>query len=309
MALPEWYLELARELSNWGRWGAADERGTANLIDEAATWRGVTAVRTARSFSLAWRLDDQRGLQTGGIPGRINPLRTMIAINQSYTGDPDGFHTSDDIVTMGLQAGTHWDALAHVAQADTLYNGHPASAVTFAGARRCGIDKIGPVLGRAVLLDVARALGVERLEPGHAIDGDDLDAALALAEVDLEPGDIALIRTGQLGLVRAGRRADYGYPSPGVGREGLRWIRSHDLGAAATDNLTFEVFPAESDDVFMPIHMLSLVHVGLLQGQNWDLDALADDCAADGQYDMLLSATPAPFRHGVGGPVVPVATK
>lgn len=309
MGLPEWYVEVAREVSNWGRWGAADERGTANLIDQAATWRGITAVRTARSFPLAWTLDDQRGVQSGGIPGRINPLRTMIAINQTYTGDPAGFHTSDDIVTMGLQAATHWDALGHVAQGDTLYNGHPASSVTYSGARRCGIDKIGTILGRAVLLDVARALGVERLEPGYAIGNVDLDAALDLAEVDLEPGDMVLIRTGHLGLVRAGRRADYGFPSPGIGVQALRWLRSHDVGAAATDNLTFEVFPAESDDTFMPVHMLSLVHVGLLQGQNWDLDALADDCAADGQYDMLLSATPAPFRHGLGGPVAPVATK
>ena len=309
MGLPDWYLDTARELSNWSRWGAADERGTANLIDSAAAWRGITAVRTARTFALGWTLDDQRGLQTGGIPGRINPLRTMVAINQTYTGDPDGFHTSDDVVVMGLQASTHWDALAHVAQGDTLYNGHPAATVSFAGARRCGIDKIGAVFGRAVLLDVARVHDVERLQPGHAISGNDLDAALELARVDLEPGDIVLVRTGQLGLVRAGRRADYGFPSPGIGVDGLRWLRARDVGAAATDNLTFEPFPAERDDVFMPVHMLSLVHVGLLQGQNWDLDALADDCAADGQYDMLLSATPAPFRYGLGGPVAPIATK
>src|SRR5205814_3564196 len=143
--------------------------------DAAAVQRGAAAVRTGKRFSLPVRLD-QRSPQVGGVPGRVNPLRTMIAINSQFAGTPDGFCTSDDVVTMGLQAATHWDALAHVSYGGSLYNGFPASSVTEDGAAHCGIDKAGAIVTRGVLLDVARARGVDRVEGGVAIGADDLEA-------------------------------------------------------------------------------------------------------------------------------------
>src|SRR5438046_10721789 len=100
----------------------------------------------------------------------------MIAINSQFAGTPDGFCTSDDVVTMGLQAATHWDALAHVSYSGQLYNGFAASSVTEAGAARCGIARVESLTTRGVLLDVARARGVDRLDPGYGITPEDLDA-------------------------------------------------------------------------------------------------------------------------------------
>ena len=87
------------------------------------------------------------------------------------------------------------------------------------------------------------------------------------------------------------------------------WLRQHDVAAVATDTLTFEVFPGERDDVFLPVHMLHLVDMGLTQGQNCVLDELAADCADDGVYEFLLEASPQPFTNAVGSPVNPVAVK
>src|SRR5260221_10233471 len=129
---------LSKQVSNWGRWGPDDELGTLNLIDAAAVRRAVDAVVDGRSLSLAMPLND-KGPQMGFIPGRINPLRSMIALNQPF---------SDDVVVMGLQAGTHWDALAHVGHDGVLYNRHPASAITVEGASKCGIDKVATVVSR-----------------------------------------------------------------------------------------------------------------------------------------------------------------
>src|SRR3954471_11612678 len=175
--LPPEFTELAARVSNWGRWGDADEIGTLNLIDAAARQRGAAAVKRGVAFSLALRLD-QQGPQVGSIPGRINPLRTSVAINTQYMGTPDNFCCSDDIVTMGLQAATHWDALSHVSYSGQLYNGFPAASVTGEGASRCGIAGVESLTARGVLLDVARARGVDRLDPGYGITGEDLDAAL-----------------------------------------------------------------------------------------------------------------------------------
>jgi kynurenine formamidase len=198
MALPPELRALAAEVSNWGRWGDDDEIGTLNLIDTAAVARGVAAARTGTRFSLAIRLD-ANGPQLGTIPGRINPLHTMVAINVAYTGDPDDCCFSDDVLTMGLQACTHWDGLAHVSYGGLLYNGHPASSTTAEqGATRCGIHRVGSIVSRGILLDVARALGRDVLAPRHAISEDDLEAAVELAGVRPEPGDVVLVRTGQM---------------------------------------------------------------------------------------------------------------
>jgi len=118
-----------------------------------------------------------------------------------------------------------------------------------------------------------------------------------------------LLRTGQMAILKAGDRQAYAYPSPGPSTQTVEWFRSHDVAAVATDNLTFEVFPCERRDVFLPVHLLHLRDMGLTQGQNWDLDALAADCADDGVYALLLEATPEPFTHATGAPVVPVAVK
>ena len=128
-------------------------------------------------FSLAIPFDED-GPQTGQIPGRENPRRRMLAVNAAYTDDPAGFCASDDALTMGVQAATHWDALAHVSYEGRLYNGTDAAVIDEAGAGQLGIEHFGPVVTRGVLADVARLHGVDHLDGGYAISGDDLDAAL-----------------------------------------------------------------------------------------------------------------------------------
>ena len=141
------------------------------------------------------------------------------------------------------------------------------------------------------------------------ITADDLDRAATAAGLTVAPGDAVLVRTGQMHWLRQGERMRYSYPSPGLSTSTIAWVRDHDVAAVATDTLTFEVYPCEDPAVFMPVHMLHLRDIGLLQGQVWHLDALAADCAADGQHDFLLCATPLPLTHAVGAPVVPTAIK
>jgi kynurenine formamidase len=308
MPLPDELRALAARVSNTGRWGDDDERGTLNLLTPEAVLRGVAAVRQGKVFSLAIPFD-QDGPQTGAIPGRENPARQMLMVNTPFTGDPTEFCTSDDKVTMGVQAATHWDALAHASYEHRLYNGVAADVIDDTGAQRMGIENYGPVVGRGLLADVARAKGVEWFEEAHPISGDDLDAALALGGLSAEPGDILLVRTGQMHWLRSGDKDRYSSPSPGLSTRSVEWLRDHDIAAVATDTLTFEVFPGEDPAVLLPVHLLHLVDMGLAQGQLWALDELAADCAADGQYDFLLTATPLPFTHAVGGPVAPTAVK
>lgn len=306
--LPKELKDLAARVSNRGRWGADDQRGTLNLLTPEAVRRGAAAVRQGRSFSLALPFDSD-GPQTGAIPGRDNPVLEMTAVNVAYTGDPAGFTTSDDRVTMGVQAVTHWDALSHVGYEGELYNGTPDSVISEAGASRLGIDAYGPVVGRCLMLDIARLHGVDHFDDNHPISGDELDRAAAAAGLTVEPGDLVLVRTGQMHFLRVGEKDRYRLTSPGLSTRSIEWFRDHDVAGVATDTFVLECFPGEDPAALLPVHMIHLRDMGLAQGQIWDLDELAADCAADGQHDFLLSATPIPLTRSTGGLVAPTAVK
>ena len=308
MPLPAELKDLAQRVSNWGRWGPDDQRGTLNFITADAVRRGVAAVQRGATFSLSIPYNDD-GPQTGVIPGRINPQHKMLMANAPFTGDIADFCTSDDVVEMGIQAATHWDALAHVGYEGQLYNGISFDAVDDSGASRLGIEHFGPIVTRGILLDIARLKGVDYFEDNYAITGTDLDAAAEQAGVTVDSGDIVLVRTGQMEWLRRGDKARFGDPSPGPGVGSLEWLHDHEIAAVATDTLVFEVWPCEDPAALLPVHMIDLRDMGLVQGQLWHLDDLAADCAGDGRYEFLLSATPLPITRAVGGPVAPTATK
>jgi kynurenine formamidase len=221
---------------------------------------------------------------------------------------------------MGLQAATHWDGLGHASYGGKMYGGRDERVVTEHGASECGIERIRTLTGRGVLLDVARSKGVDVLGPGYAITGDDLSATASAQGVEVRSGDIVLVRTGLMARARAGDLAGYlgeldpdlGLPrTPGIGLSCAPWFHSHETAAVATDNITFEVLPWDPavPGAILPMHCLHLVEMGMTQGQNWDLEELAQDCSRDGVYEFFLEASPQPFVGGVGSPVNPVAIK
>ncbi|OKI63096.1 cyclase family protein [Streptomyces sp. MJM1172] len=306
MGMPAEFHDIAKRVNNWGRWGAADEMGTLNLITDEVVRAAAAEIRTGRRIPLALPLRED-GVQVGMIPGRVNPLHTMVQINQELFG-PGTVACSDDAVTMGLQCATHWDALTHVSHSGKIYNGRPAGTITaHARAEFSGIEKAGPIVSRGVLLDVARAKGLDRLPGGHAVTPEDLAEAEEFGGVAVRAGDIVLVRTGQMQLYLAGDKHGYGFPSPGLSVRTPQWFHARDVAAVANDTLTFEIFPPEIENLWLPVHALDLVEMGMHQGQNWNLEKLSTACAEAGRHAFLLSAMPEPFVGAVGTPVSPVA--
>ncbi|MFD8572169.1 cyclase family protein [Streptomyces sp. NPDC059639] len=306
MPLPAEFHDIAKRVNNWGRWGAADEIGTLNLVTDEVVREAAAEVRTGRRVPLGLPLKED-GVQSGLIPGRINPFHSMVQINQEIFG-PGTVACSDDAVTMGLQAATHWDALTHVSHSGRLYNGRPADTITaHGGAGFGGIDKIPYIVSRGVLLDVVAAKGLDRLPGDHAVTPQDLDEAAEFGRVEVGSGDIVLVRTGQIQVYLAGDKHGYGYPSPGLSVRAPEWFHARDVAAVANDTLTFEIFPPEIEDLWLPVHALDLVEMGMLQGQNWNLESLSTACGELSRYSFLLSAMPEPFQGATGTPVAPVA--
>ena len=309
MPLSAELVELADKVRNWGRWGDDDERGTANLIDADAIRRGAAAVRAGQAISLVMPLGPGSP-QAGGAPGRFNPVHRMLTVNTPYTGDENDACFNDDAVDMPLSAATHLDALAHVTYGGKMYNGFAADAVTEdGGATRCGADKIGAIATRGVLLDVARSKGVERLEPGYALTEDDLDAAVERAKVSLRPGDAVVVRTGHMRLYHDADVWGYNHDCPGLSTHTIEWVWRHDLSVVVDDTYVFEVWPPQDWDCMMPVHMIHLRDMGQVQGQNFDLEALAEACASDGVYEFLFTATPEPVTGSCSGPVAALAVR
>src|SRR4029079_2321720 len=151
---------------------------------------------------------------------------------------------------------------------------------------------------------------VEWFDEPYAVTGADLDACVDAAGLTVVAGDIVLVRTGQMHWLRAGDRNRYADISPGIGLDAVEWLHDHDVAGIANDTHVFEPYPCPGENPYLfPTHMIELRDVGMPQGQQWDLDELAADCAADGVYEFLLAATPLPVTHASGGLVAPTATK
>ncbi|MEV6264247.1 cyclase family protein [Streptomyces sp. NPDC051784] len=305
----------AKAHSNWGRWGDDDVLGTLNFLDEAKRREGAALIRRGVSFSLSQRFDID-GPQKGWRK-RTNPVHTMLDTGTDAAlgnqGLPHGIGGADDVIAMPLQCSTQWDGLGHIFDHGKAWNGRPAEqVVTSDGDQVTGIEHMAPhVAGRGVLLDVGRAIGTDgELPDGFAVTEEHLTTTAKAQGVAVGRGDIVLVRTGQLARVRRDGWGDYaGGPAPGLSFTTAGWLHGSEIAAIATDTWGFEVRPNEFDQAFQPLHQVAIPHLGLLIGEMWDLDALAEDCASDGVYDFWLTAAPLPITGAVGSPVNPIAVK
>jgi kynurenine formamidase len=150
------------------------------------------------------------------------------------------------------------------------------------------------IAGRGVLLDLARAEGTTRLPDGLAIAPERLDGCAESQGVAIESGDILLIRTGSLSHCCAiGCWEDYLWgPAPGLSLACVRWLHEREIALVAADTASVEVRPSEISGTERPLRQISLEHTGVLFGENFHLDALAEVCAADGDYAFLFAVPP-----------------
>jgi kynurenine formamidase len=316
VGLPDELRDLSARVSNWGRWGDDDQLGCGNLLTDESARRGTATVRDGRRVSLAVDLRAD-GIQVGQPARRYNPILTVTSLNERDKFAPGIWEGTDDLLTMSTCAATHMDALSHISYEGRLYNDTPTSVVTAsAGATRLGAEHLPDVVTRGVLLDLPRLKGVsglDELDGGYAITGDDLDAAADAAGVRIDSGDVVLVRTGEMRHYRNGDRHRYAvgvdFKLPGLSVHSIEWMHRHDVAGAFTDTYAYEAFPPTQPDWSdcLAVHMIQVRDMGLLQGQNWDLEDLAVACADAGRWEFLLLAAPEPIVGAASAPVAPVA--
>ena len=304
----------AERCSNWGRWGPDDEIGTLNFVGPEQIKRAASLVQRGKSFSLGLNFD-RNGPQRGLWGNRFNPIHTMLATGTDAVAgvqDAGGLRYADDMISLPNQCGTQWDGLGHIFYGDKMWNGYDARLVDSTGAHRNGIHNVkDKMVGRGVLLDVARHHGLDFLDDGTAITCADLDETAAAQGVEITQGDFVIVRTGQMGQrLRDGEWGGYaGGDAPGLAFETADWIFGKEIAAICTDTWGCEVRPNETAQASQPWHWVVIPKIGITMGEIFYLEDLAADCAEDGRYDFMFVAPPLPITKAVGSPINPMAIK
>jgi kynurenine formamidase len=302
------FREIGKQLSNWSRWGAADRVGTLNHITPERVAAAARLIKLGKIIDLGLSISS-KGIQPSGGP-RNNPIHIM-SITPLDKLSPDAIY-ADDYIIMPLQSVTQWDGLAHVGYDGLLFNGVAADTVTtLNGSLELSIHQIAVkgVASRGVLLDIARLKGVDRLPRGYAIEPAELEAAEAQQGVKVGPGDILLVRTGWLRhFLHDNSPAVYWDGEPGLSLNCAAWLHAREVAAVCSDNWGVEVSNPEAR-AGLPLHNVLIRDMGMTLGEIFDLEALTEDCQADGVWEFFFTAPPLKVIGGVGTPITPLAIK
>lgn len=299
--------DLLREVSNWGRWGDDDDRGTLNLLTDAGARAALKTVRAGSTIPLGRSLGPRATM-----PGEAPVQHHMLATGSECPAE--GEHVMAD--WFGLQPHglsiTHLDALNHMAWNGRLYNGAPASAVTAlrGGAYGSAEHVSRGVVTRGILLDVPRALGHDWIDPARPIGAGHLDACLAYAGAEVRPGDAVLIRTGRdpwlAGPGGGSRGVGDGLRLAGLDVDCLPWLHERDVAIMASDAV-HDVVPGLLEGVGSPVHVVALVGMGLWLLDNLTLEELARRCEGLARWEFAFMMAPIALKNATGAPVNPLA--
>jgi kynurenine formamidase len=303
--------------TNWGRWGDVDEVGALNFLGRAEVLAALPLVRSGETFTLQTPMADPAGDPVS--PSRASAVRTSVTDQSSWSGPsppevPGGARLADDTVVAYLQGTTQCDALGHVWFDDTLWNGYPAEG-TIGGLDRAGVGPLARrgIVGRAVLIDIARHRGKAVLDPGETFDHLDIEAAALGQGVELRPHDILLFRTGRLSMYYSSDRSTFhdSWPEPGLVYSPAlaRWFLDRETPAIGSDTIGIEVTLDPSSGAKLVVHNALMRNLGIVFVEICDLDAWATACAADGRWDALFVAAPLNVVGAAGAPVNPVVLR
>jgi kynurenine formamidase len=281
------------------RWGAADERGSANHMGPTSVLRARELIRTGEVIELAHVLSSDMPL-FGTRRFDLHTKRTTMNPQSNRRG------SNEEIVVAEIgQVGTQFDGFAHQTHEDRWYNCIPVGEnATRSGFTRLGIEKVGMLMTRGVLLDIAGLKGVAVLPDNYEIEVADLEAALSRQNLKLLPGDAVLIHTGW-GTLWAKDNARYVKSCPGLGIAAAEWLVRQDPMLLGSDNWPVEVAPNPDPELSLPVHQIALVVNGIHLLENMKLDELA----AKGVHEFAFVMQPLKLQGGTGSTVSPVAIR
>ena len=302
-------LSYFEKLSNWGRWGSDDQRGTLNFLSQNKTLEAMSLVKDGATVSCA------RPLVFEPSPDATGPaVHYMVESGE-------GWASGDKVTSRVTQAATdyigmvfhgytvtHVDSLAHFFWKGQMYNGKPAHLVsTNLGATAESIEIAGEgIVTRGILVDVPRIRGIEWLERGEGVMPEDILKAERDCGFEISEGDVLLIRTGQYHRRGVEGPVDFRVEGSAACHAAcLPLFHERNIAMLGTDTGN-DVMPAPYPNVMQPIHQVGIVAMGMWILDNANLDDLAKECAARSKWEFLINIAPLKLANTTGSPVNPI---
>jgi kynurenine formamidase len=281
------------------KWGAGDQRGAGNHMKPETVLRATRIIRTGEVFELGWVLHPSMPFSTGR-RFELETKRTNMNAGSNRRG------SNEEIVFSEIgQVGTQFDGFSHQTIGDSLYNCFKQDDIsTRNGFTKLGVEHVGALMTRGVLIDVAALKGVEMLPDTYPITVDDLQRALQRQKLTLMPGDAVIINTGW-GRLWDKDGARYLKTNPGLTTAAAEWLVKQDPMLIGTDNGPVGVTPDPDPKLSNPVHQITLVINGIHLLENLKLDELAGKQV----YEFALIVQPLKIRGGTGSTVAPIAVR
>ena len=281
------------------KWGAGDQRGSGNLMKPDTVLRATKLIRTGEVFELGELLSNDPK------EAFINAGRQFSLYTKPDVPKPNVRTENEEVVVSELgQVGTQIDAYAHQMYGDSFYNCFKYSDIAARnGYKKLGVENIGTLMSRGVLIDVAALKGVDMLGDTYIITPEDLQQALANEKLTLQPGDAVIINTGY-GKLMGKDNQRYEKNSPGISIAAGQWLVSQNPMLVAADNCCLEVRPSEAK-MSLPIHQMFLIQYGVHIIENMKLDSLA----AAHAYEFAFIVQPLKMKGATGSAVEPIAIR
>jgi len=281
------------------RWGADDQRGAANRLTPAKVLEARNAITKGVVYQLGHVYEPGMPMfGTRHFSLRIPQAFKMPGRNEAV------YH--DEIISGELgQIGTQFDGLGHLGMGDLFYNGNRRSEFAQAeGLTKLGIEHVGAIVTRGVLIDVARFKGVDQLPPTYEITPADLKGALQRQGVQIRSGDVVLIHTGWSSLWMKDN-AKYGETEPGIGVAAGQMLVDAEVVVVGADTWGVEVMPNPDASLSAPVHQLFLARNGIYLHEN----LITSDLARDNVYEFMYTYAPLRLKGATGSPGNPVAIR
>ena len=283
------------------KWGPTDEAGASNHITPAKVLDAVKSIKDGKVYKIG-RVYEQ------GMP-LFGARAFSLRIPGSPTGGPFGtnrlVYHDEYLATEIGQTGTQFDGLGHIGIGDLFYNGNNRADFSRPdGLEKLGIENVGPIVTRGVLVDVAAFKGVARLEGGYEITLADLRGALERQRMEVRSGDVIIVHTGWSSLWKVDNAA-FGATSPGIGLEAARWLVEREVVIVGSDTWSMEVVPNPNANLAFPVHQLLIPRNGIYIFEN----LLTEELARDRVYEFAFFFAPLKLKGATGSPANPLAIR
>ena len=282
------------------KWGAGDERGSANLMTRDQVLKAARLIRVGEVIELGQVLDPAA---MPFFPGR----QLSILTKRTNVLPQSNRRISNEEMVIGEmgQIGTQFDGFSHQGIDGGFYNCFKQEQIaTRNGFSKLGIENVGALMTRGVLIDVAALKGVELLPDSYEITVQDLRDALARQNISLQPGDALIVHTGW-GTLWGKDNARYQRASPGIGTAAAEWLARQDPMLVGADNWPVEVAPNPDPQISLPVHQIMLAVNGIHILENMKLDELAGKKV----YEFAFVMQPLKAQGFTGSTVAPIAVR